>query len=209
MKQLNNLPDWLAIVGQSGSGKGSALEITSRLCKENGIEPLFIGTGDLIRENIKTRTHMMDKMQEITNAGLRQPPIIAASLWVSKMLSELKEGQPIIHEGSPRSAEEFSMMMSLVDVGYFKKLKVLEVYVPEKVCRDRLISRTMHDKRIDLSKEGQPGMPDLEKIATKMKWWTENRNEIMYKVKRAGAYLSVANTGTMEELENQITRLFD
>ena len=208
MKKLKNLPKWLAIVGQSGSGKGAALDILTELCKEAKIKPLFISTGELIRQSISLKTCMVKKMQEINNQGMRQPHLIASSLWFTKMLHELKKGQPIIHDGSPRSSEEFDLMQSLVKAGYFETFKVLEVFAPDKLCKGRLIARTISDKRADLSIDGRPGEPDMDKIDTKMRWWTVGRKEIIRRAMLADAYLVVNNTSTLVELEKQIIGLF-
>lgn len=205
---LGKFPHWVAVIGQSGSGKGTVAELLKKIAEEAGLSILSISTGDEIRKCLETKTYFSEKMRAINDSGKRQPNLIAASLWLNKMFKELQEGQHILLEGAPRYVEQFKMMQSLVDVGYIDSLKVLEILTPENICLERLAERTIKDKRLDLSIEGQPGMPDLEKIKTKMQWWTDDRDLIVQSVQESGAYLSIENTGTVKDAEDQLRELF-
>ncbi len=205
----HNFPHWLAIVGQSGAGKGTVAKILLEFYKQTGLEVLHIDTGTVIRETIDTGTYFARKMHSLNIQGKRQPNFVAASLWFNKMLREAKENSFVLHEGSPRYREQFMIMKSLVDTGYFDSLKVLEVITSPDVCVNRLCVRTEKDKRSDLSEEGNLGTPDLEKIKTKMGWWTADRNRIIKTVKENGMYLSVDNNdNTTENLRANLEKIF-
>jgi len=205
----HNFPDWLAVVGQSGAGKGTVAKILLELYKQAGLEVMHIDTGTVIREAISKDTYFARKMHSLNIQGKRQPNFVAASLWFNKMFNELKENSLVLHEGSPRYEEQFMIMKSLVDTGYFNSLKVLEVITSPEICADRLFMRTKRDKRSDLSVDGKPGIPDLEKIKTKMDWWTADRDGIITAVKASQMYLSVYNNeDTTDQLRAELEEIF-
>jgi adenylate kinase len=198
------VPQWLVITGQSGSGKGTAFNIINQWYLEKGFKVLPISTGDLIRAFVKKKTYLSKQMECINNDGLQQPPIVASSLWLNHLFRFLKKDQLILHEGSPRSVVELESMLSLVNVGYVDSIKVIEIQLPDEQCAKRLAQRTTIDKRLDLSKDGHPGTPDLAKIYTKLNWWTENRPPIITVAKEAGAYSCVENTGSIKDLKKKL-----
>jgi adenylate kinase family enzyme len=208
MKSNSTLPQWLVIIGQSGSGKGTAASILANWYKNASLSVLQISTGDLIRNGIDTKTYLSQKMKLINDVGLRQPAIIAASFWLEFLLKNFKQDQYILHEGSPRSTEEFAMMHSLVEIGYISSMKIVEIQLPDKECHQRLANRTKQDKRIDLSLDNHPGVPDLDKIYTKLFWWSSNRKDIVDAAKEAGMYINIQNTGSVEDLEKSLAMQF-
>lgn len=202
------LPQWLIIVGQSGSGKGTAAKIVHDWYTKYSLSVLELSTGDLIRDCIQQKTYLTEQMERINDACLRQPAIVAASLWLTHLFKNLKPDQYILHEGSPRSVEEFEMMLSLTKIRYVSSMKIIEIVSSDESCRKRLYERTKQDKRKDLSLEGEIGVPDLDKIDIKLRWWTNNRDEIIRAAKRAGVYIQIENVGTLQDLENKLIAQF-
>lgn len=177
--------------------------------EKSGISFLEISTGDLIRKTIETETHISQEMLRINKAGLRQPPIVAGALWFSEIISKLHPGQRIIHEGSPRSAEELQMMLSLIEINYLSSIKIVEIESDsDALCLERLIERTKKDKRIDLSVDEKPGVPDIGKIKRKLSWWSDNRDEIVQAAKKAHVYIRVRNTSTPQAFESVLAEEF-
>lgn len=202
------IPKFLAIVGQSGSGKECTTTILTEQYRSIGIEPMFLNMGNLVREYSEVETPFGRKTKEIYKKGEIHPTIVGSSLYFMKLFQDYQDEQYIIIDGLPRQTDQFILMRGLVDAGYLESLLVLEVLASETTCKERLITRTEIDKRADLSIDGQPGIPDFKKLETKMSWWRERRDEIIQEVQRANCYASVKNEGTLEELKMEIQELF-
>ena len=85
---------------------------------------------------------------------------------------------------------------------------MLEVIASDTTCRERLVERTKLDHRADLSINGQPGVPDLGKIETKMSQYSDQRTAIVRNLIAAGMYLSAPNDGTAEQTKENLRALF-
>jgi len=206
---LDTLPKWIVIMGQSGSGKGTAAQIIEDYLATFSLPALRVGTGDEIRNFISEDSFTSRNMAKINNQGLRQPPLLAASLWLNSFVKHYSGEEIIIHEGSPRSVEELTMMLSLSKAGYFGPLLTIEVHASDAECKKRLSERTILDKRADLSIDGEPGNPDINKIETKLAWWNDVRPEIIAMCKQENCYVRISNSKNLKALYMHIEKLFE
>jgi len=206
MKTKQKNPIWFVIIGQSGSGKGAAAGIIEKCLQKNKMPIYKIGTGDVVREIIKTDTYMARKMGAINNQGFKQPAIIASSFWLGKFFKEYK-GETVIHEGSPRSVEEFKNMLAVSNMGYLPKIMVIEISATEKNCYDRLYKRTVEGKRADLSFDEKLGIPNPQKIKNKMTWWNKEYKSIVRACKNKAPYLVVKNDQTIKQFEIRLNAM--
>lgn len=202
------IPQWLAITGQSGSGKGTAAQILKEFCEKEGQSVLHINTGDLFANQSKNNTYLSRKITEINNQARISPKLISSSFYFQFMYENLNDGQIIIHEGVPRQIGQFDLMMELVEYGIIDSLLILEIRVPDDICRDRLIKRTSEDLREDLSIKNNLGVPDLNKIDTKLAWWTNNREKILDEIRFPVNFISIPNSGSIENLKSALKDLF-
>jgi adenylate kinase family enzyme len=203
-------PQWLTITGQSGAGKGTVVQQTIDLYTEQGIPFVHISNGDIFRSYSQNGSYIAKIMQELNNQSKLQPLAMSVSMWWSKIYDELNKNPDIhiIHEGVPRQPGEAILMAGLVNVGYIRSCKILEVYAPDEICRQRLEERTRRDKRTDLSIDEQPGTPDPAKINTKLIWWSHNRNRILSEVHEAGLqYACVDNPSDIDSLKQQVSSI--
>lgn len=205
-RPITDLPVWIAINGQSGSGKGTVAEIVERLLKKAGIQIVVMSSGEQIRNCISSGRYIGKNMAKANNKGKLQPAVVSFAFGFKTIDEETTEHSVIIQEGSPRSVEQLNYMLSIIP-DLIPRLMIIEVIADEERCKQRLIQRTKTDKRLDLSKDGEPGVPDMVKIATKMNWWTRARKKIMRRVKKADVYYSVTNNGNLEDLELQIKKI--
>jgi adenylate kinase family enzyme len=210
MKTENKLlTQWVLVIGQSGSGKEEAITILQEFYKKAGICFILMSTSGLMNERGKKDTYVARRLKEISNAGERQPAISSGSAWFAHIHDNLKgEDHNILQEGSPRGKSEAKMVLSLLKKGIIKSLTILELKVPDHICRCRIKTRTIATKREDTSVDGQPGVPDLCKINTKLFFWTEAKKKIRKLAKKAGVYRKIKNTGTLEELKENLAVTF-
>ncbi len=207
----NTLPHWLTLTGQSGSGKGTVAEILKNdFCFPNNIPLLHLNTGDVIAKRGNSESYLAQKVKESYTQAKLQPNIIVCSFYFMEIWEKLEKGQHLIQEGVPRQPGQFALMKQLLDFGIIDSLHILEVKAPEKLCEQRLAERTKLDKRVDLSMQNKPGTSDYVKIATKMAWWSTERDEIIGEIIQSPKirYSSVENLGSIPDLKKQLQELF-
>ncbi len=211
---LQHLPGLLAITGQSGAGKDTAEKVLLAWCKKLKIPVLSFGSGDLIRHYATLDTPLGREVRSLNERGERTPLPL-----VSEMVNEFISDNHAYYDhmilnGSPRYADQCDVLHKLMiesNYFYFKSIKVLEVIAPDEICKERLIKRVQEDKRTDLSIDGQPGVPDLAKIARKMKWWSDDCEAIRERAQELGIYASVTNDSNDPEhikLKNGLMEIF-
>lgn len=200
-------PRLLSITGQSGSGKGLATQTVIELYKKRNIPILYISSGDLVREYCLRETYLASKVRERNNQGILTQDFIAESLITDKISKEWKEGQYIILDGTPRYVEQCIYLQKWVDSKTFESIKIMEIIASEEKCFQRLFERTQIDKRLDLSVDGSPGVPDETKIQTKLGWWPGEQAKIKNYCLSNGIYEYVENNEDIDRFKKQIEHI--
>lgn len=208
MSKIYDFSQIITITGQSGAGKNIVKEKLIEIFNESDISFLSLSSGDLIRRCTESDTYFAQKIKSINDVGALTPEFVADTLVLNEILSSYKQGQIIIIDGGPRSVREVQNLHAWVASGFFDSLKVIEVLAPENICRNRLIERTKIDRRIDLSIDGKPGVPSIEKIQNKMSWWTSAEDEIRKYLDHYGFYTSINNNGHIDSIKENLHKIF-
>lgn len=207
MTPVLNFPQALAVTGQSGAGKGTAVSILLKWCETAGISVCYISTGQLILDCIALGTPMAQKMRVLNSQGKLNPYFVMTSLLFNEIVRKYQSGQLLLLDGIPRTKEAVDILHQWLQLGFIESLKVMEIMTNDNLCFERIFARTKEDKREELSVDGQTGVPDSVKIQTKMDWWTANKTEIRRELILRGTYLSVHNEGTLIDFKNQLCEL--
>lgn len=172
-------PQYTGITGQSGGGKGTIIEMLCNLYEKNNVRYKLITNGPLFTEESKQQTPFGKRMKEIHHNGEFQPLAVSIATYFPSLKEAINEGLHIIHDGSPRQPGEAQILAGLLNSGYLKSMKVIQLWAEEETCAQRLKTRTEGDKRPDLSIEGHPGVADMGKIERKMLAWSKHENQII------------------------------
>lgn len=210
MKQTSlNLPGLLAITGQTNSGKTTTAEVLEDWGKKQDLRVHVFGSGDLIRTYEQQDSELGQLIRSYNSRGELTPLPIISKLVKDYMDVARKLYDHLILHGSPRFVDDCDRLCAYVtEDRFFKSLKILEILAPDEHCYPRAYERTQRDKRLDSSLDGQPGVPDPEKIRRKMNWWNKDKDAIRKRCQELGVYLSVENTGDIINLKNQLCTLF-
>ena len=101
-------PKTFILMGRSGCGKGTQAKIIENLLKANDPHGVVfhLETGARFRDFVKGDSYSSKLAKVISETGSRQPDFLAVWNWAHIMVEELKGGEHIIIDGTPRSYEE-------------------------------------------------------------------------------------------------------
>lgn len=201
MNRELTIPDILTITGHKNAGKDLVAQILTKLYKENGVEAIIVSTGDLGRERIAEGDVFAKKLEAIHNAGGFYADHFANMLVLNKITRVMGSGKKILQIGGPRRLSQCIELKKWLDDGTLGTIKSLEVIASPEIRLERAVTRTAIDKRMDLSKDTEPGVLDLEKYQRMVAAYGNERDEIVRFLIAADMYLNVTNDGTTEELE--------
>jgi adenylate kinase len=118
----------VVIFGPPGSGKGT---YASRL--KNKLGSPHISTGDLVREEIRSKTPLGEKIEKYSSSGTLVPDEIITEILRKRLASE--QGGFIL-EGYPRTVGQARELEKITKIDV-----VVNLNVPDSVIVDRLSSR--------------------------------------------------------------------
>lgn len=124
-------------LGRSGSGKDTQLELLAAHYKPH----LIISTGDLLRTLAKSRGAFGKRTREIFAVGGLHPSWLASSLWIKKLIEELKEGQHLFTTGALRRVKEAELFDKVMEFLDRRKPIAIHIVVSEEEATRRLIKR--------------------------------------------------------------------
>jgi adenylate kinase len=140
---MNKDPLILILLGKSGAGKGTQLNLLrERLDLE------FIGTGNLLRERKKIKDFTGKKIAEvIDNGGIIVTPI-PFKLWMDSF-EEIKNNKEnfngLIIDGSPRKIKEAWLLEEALEwYEWDKRVKVILIDISEEEAIARITRRIIN-----------------------------------------------------------------
>jgi len=135
MKQL------FLIIGAPGSGKTTDAQL---IAKQNNDKMIHYSTGDLLRDEVASGSHMGKAIGDIMSKGNLVPLDIVVETIVTAMHNAPKD--IIMIDGYPRSVDQMNALQEKLDDQHLIKLvSVIEIEVSEKVARDRVLGRARGD----------------------------------------------------------------
>jgi adenylate kinase len=132
----------LLLIGPSGSGKGTQAKF---LIRALGKRTHYCQTGDLLRKFAEKDSEAARRVKKIMRRGDLIPGFIAAHIWERVILKNVKHGDSIIFDGSPRTlreAKEMDEVLRFIGSPYPRAIHI--TLTPEETMR-RLLSRGRFD----------------------------------------------------------------
>ena len=137
----------IVIFGPPGAGKGTQSKFIGK--KFNLYQ---LSTGDLLRNEIKNKTHLGTKISSIMNSGELVSDKIVSSL-IDKFISNPKYINKIIFDGYPRNLIQAKNLENLLKKYEQKISIVLKLSVSLETVKKRISERKSLEKRTDDDKD--------------------------------------------------------
>ncbi len=183
-EQLNVL-----LFGPQGSGKGTQAK---RIVAAHGIP--HVSTGDMFRDAIARETPLGQRVKPILESGELVPDDLTVGL-IRERLSEADAQAGFVLDGFPRNLTQAEALDTLLEELGRPLTAVLELLVPDEVCRERMTRRAAEEGRTDDTPEA---------IARRLAIYHEETAPLAEYYRAAGKLVGVAGTGTIEEIASRI-----
>jgi len=183
-EQLNVL-----LFGPQGSGKGTQAK---HVAAAHGIP--HVSTGDMFRAAIARETPLGLRVKPILESGELVPDDLTVGL-IRERLSEPDAQAGFVLDGFPRNLAQAEALDALLEELGRPLTAVLELLVPDEVCRERMTLRAAEEGRTD-------DTPDA--IARRLAIYHEETAPLAEYYRAAGKLVGVDGTGTIDEIAGRI-----
>ena len=137
----------ILILGPQGSGKGTQAD---RIAAEYGVP--HVATGEMFRAAIAARTPLGLEVEPILASGALVPDQVTIGL-IRERLSQDDAERGFVLDGFPRNAAQAEALDELLEEIDRPLDIVLDLQVPDDVCKERLMGRVQKEGRTDDSPE--------------------------------------------------------
>ena len=148
MTEIKN-PKTFIFIGRSGCGKGTQTELFINKFKElNPSEPLYyLESGKRFRDFIGEGTYSSELSKEIMKIGKLQPEFLAVWVWSNLMVENLKRGEHLVLDGTPRKLREAHILETAFDFYGLKEVYVIHLDITREETKRRLALRGRLDDK--------------------------------------------------------------
>lgn len=182
------------IMGKSGSGKGTQIELYIKKLKEiNGLKTLHIETGRLLREFVKKSSYTADLTKDIIFSGGLMPESVVIGLWINSLMNNYSGKENIVFDGCPRKLQETLLLDGTLNFYKIEKYNVIYINTSDEWCTEKLLARGRKDDTVD-------------GIKKRMEWF---KNDVMpsvnfFKENKNCNFVEVNGEQTIEQVHSEI-----
>ncbi len=184
----------IALFGPPGAGKGTQSKF---LMKEYNL--FYISTGDLLRKELKEKTHLGKNAQSIIASGGLVPDEIIVQI-IEKTITQNPDANGFLFDGFPRTYIQAYILEGLMIKLNTSLNCLISLDVDEEESVRRLLERGKSSGRLD----------DNEKvIRNRLREYNDKTLPVLKFYKDKGVYFDVDGTGSVEKVKNQIDSILD
>ncbi len=191
-------PKTFIFIGRSGCGKGTqAVLLREHFKKENPQADIFyLETGARFRQFIGNGNYSSELSSGVYLSGARQPDFLAIYIWAQILIENLKGGEHLIIDGTPRSENEAKILDTALS--FYKRERPVVVYL--NISREAAEERMRARKRIDDK--------DDEKNDKRLNWFDSDVYPAILYLKNNSRYrfVEVDGENSQEEIHEEIIR---
>lgn len=183
------------IMGRSGGGKGTQVELFKKYLEEKGYENvLHVTTGGGFRNFIQSEGHVADLAREVNDRGGLQPEFLAIWNWSNAFINSLKGNETVILDGAPRMPVELETLRTTIPFLSYNGATIIHLEVSEAWAIDKLTSRGRSDDK------------DMDAMMRKMKWFNDHVYPCIqtYEKDEAYSFISVNGEQTVEQVHAEL-----
>jgi adenylate kinase len=191
------MPSYTIIfIGPQGSGKGTQIELLSKVLKEKNPERrvVDIQTGRRFRAlAAKGEGFTEKKVHETLDTGSLQPLFLSVVLWGDAFHHHVDSDCHVLIDGFPRIVHEAHVLESALSFYKRESLIIINLETSEEVVRERMIHRARPDDTGD-------------SIETRLKWYREETLPVLayYRERMHTTVIDCDGTKSIQEVHAEI-----
>ena len=149
MNEQTHNPLTFIFIGRSGCGKGTQAELFIKSFKEkHPAEPLYyLESGKNFRDFIAKETFSSQLSKQVMQTGKLQPEFLAVWVWSHLMVKNMKEGEHLVLDGTPRKLREARVLETAFDFYGLKDVYVIHLDITREETKRRLAVRGRMDDK--------------------------------------------------------------
>ena len=180
----------LILFGAPGAGKGTQAKIL--IDKLNLIQ---ISTGDILRDAVKNKSELGEKVEKIMENGELVPDEIIFSLMTTKLSQNKNKG--FILDGFPRNITQAKKLDEIIKDMNLKIDYVFHINVDEDILINRIRKRAMED---DVSRKDDTS----EVLVERLKVYNVSTKPVLEFYASKNQLITVNGMGTIEDVSEKI-----
>lgn len=138
-------------IGRSGCGKGTQAKLLIEKLKTDydNKEIYYLETGQSFRNFLSVDTYSSLLSKKINEEGGLQPEFLAVWAWSHLLVENLKDGQSLIIDGTPRKKHEATVLDSAFKFYGYNLPTIININVSREWSREKLLARGRNDDNND------------------------------------------------------------
>lgn len=188
------------IIGRSGGGKGTQVDLFKAYLEGKGVEPvLHVTTGGGFRAFIESDTYVASLSRDVNEKGGLQPEFLAIWNWTNTFINTLKGGETVILDGAPRMPVELEALRTAIPFLGYGSATIIHLDVSEAWAVEKLTSRgRSDDKNVDI-------------MQRKMTWFNDHVQPCIetYANDPAYIYIHVNGEQTIEQVHAELVSKYE
>jgi adenylate kinase family enzyme len=188
-------PHTVILLSRSGGGKGTQAEKLIEYFNKNNLGNIYhTQTGERIRNFLEKDTYSKDLAKKINDSGGLQPTFVSVWAWGGDLIDNVKEGDSLIIDGTPRRLVEAHILDEGLEFFRRDNIRVIFINVGPECAAERLKDR------------GRPDDDNQEKIDLKREWYERNVTAVVeyYKAHEDYLFHEVDGEQSVEEVHRDI-----
>lgn len=185
----------IVLFGAPGCGKGTQSELL-----EKKFSLRHLSTGDVIRKHIAAKSELGLQMQACIERGELAPDELVIGM-IADFVANNNEGKGVIFDGFPRTTAQAEAFDKILAEHNQSVALMVNMEVPEEELVKRILLRGKDSGRADDQSE------DI--IRNRIKVYNNQTAVVADFYRAQGKYESVPSLGTIEEVQDRITKVIE
>ncbi|MGM9766913.1 MAG: adenylate kinase [Candidatus Cryptobacteroides sp.] len=183
------------LFGPPGAGKGTQ---ASAMVERYNLRHL--STGELLRKEIAEGTELGLKAKSLIDAGSLVPDEVVEGM-IDNAFKTTKDVSGFLLDGFPRTIAQAEALDSMLAASGEAVTSVISIMIPDEMIKERIRHRASIEGRADDASD--------ETVNNRIKTYHEKTEPLVEFYKKAGKYVEIDGTGTIEDVRKAIFEAMD
>lgn len=159
-----------------------------------------LSTGELLRKEIAEGTELGLKAKSIIDAGSLVPDEVVEGM-IDNAFKTTKDVSGFLLDGFPRTIAQAEALDSMLAASGEAVTSVISIMIPDEIIKERIRHRASIEGRADDASD--------ETVNNRIKTYHEKTEPLVEFYKKAGKYVDIDGTGTIEDVRKAIFEAMD